>query len=182
MDNGAVSCGTATSNSNECSAARRWGVPLGTSAALVIGLLTACGTPHHQAAHPSHATAVAAHGNASAADVVRAYVGALNRHDVALASTLVTAEHLHIVKSEADSWFTNVKSITALHVGTAVAESTSGGGDLAAGYRQAMRVPVTFTLQQKHAESMPDGVSDWGYLLVRNADAEPWLIADEGMG
>ncbi len=114
--------------------------------------------------------------------MVRAYVAALNRHDVALASSMLTAEHLRTVKSEVDSWFTNIKTITALHVGTSVAENTGGGGDLAAGYRQATRVPVTFTLQQKHADSMPNGVADWGYLLVRNTDAQPWRIADEGMG
>jgi hypothetical protein len=134
------------------------------------------------AGRPSSVTAVARPGNASAAEVVRAYVAALNQHDVALASSMLTAQHLHTVKSEADSWFTNVKTITAVRIGTPVTEPTGGGGDLASGYREAVRVPVTFTLQQKHAESMPNGVSDWGYLLVRNTDAQRWEIADEGMG
>jgi hypothetical protein len=173
---------TATNCSTQPSALHRWGAPLGASAAMVLGLVTACGTAGHEAGPPSHATAVAPPGNASAADVVRAYVAALNRHDVGVAASMLTAEHLHTVRSEVDGWFTNIKTITAVRVGTAVVENTGGGGDLAAGYRQAMRVPVTFTLQQKHVESMPNGVSDWGYLLVRNTDAQPWRIADEGMG
>ena len=95
---------------------------------------------------------------------------------------MLTSEHLHTVKSEADSWFTNVKTITAVRVSAPVAPSTGGGGDLAAGYRQAIRVAVTVNLQQKDVASMPNGVSDWGYLLVRNSSAQPWRIADEGMG
>ena len=173
---------TSTNCSTQLSALRWRGAGLGASVALVLGLVTACGTASHEAGPPSEATAVAPPRNAAATDVVRAYVAALNRHDVALASSMLTAEHLRTVKSEVGSWFTNIKTITALHVGTPVAENTGGGGDLAAGYRQATRVPVTFTLQQKHADSMPNGVSDWGYLLVRNTDAQPWRIADEGMG
>lgn len=181
MDEGAPVLGT-TTNGSQSSALYRRGVLLGASALIVLGLATACGTAGHQAGPPSRATAAAAPENASAVDVVRAYVTALNRHDVALASSLLTAEHLHTVQSEVDSWFTNINTITALGVGTPFAESTGGGGDLAARYKQAMRVPVTFTLQQKHVESMPNGVSDWGYLLVRNTDTQPWRIADEGMG
>ena len=43
-------------------------------------------------------------------------------------------------------------------------------------------VPVTFTLHGAGDETMPDGPTSWGYLLMRDSDHEPWLIQDNGDG
>ncbi|MDX6204448.1 MAG: hypothetical protein QOF39_505 [Frankiales bacterium] len=148
--------------------------------ALVVATGCASGTPAPTgSAAPGTVTSPA--GGASPQDVVRAYLAALNAHDVATATRLLTAEHAHLVASEVDSWFTNVRSITAVEVGYSVPESGAGSGSLGAGYAHVVRVGATFNLHQKDASSMQNGRTDWGYLLVRNADTQPWLIADEGM-
>ena len=52
----------------------------------------------------------------------------------------------------------------------------------AEGYAQIVDVPVEFTLTFAHPLSIPNGRNAWSYILVRNHDRDPWLIADEGMG
>ena len=110
--------------------------------------------------------------------VVRAYVDALNTKDVATARHMLTARRASVVAGDADSWFTNVESITDVRVGTARPEPLQGTA--AQGYRHAIFVSVDFTLQQKHEYSMPNGPTVWGYVLVRNSAKERWLIVDEG--
>jgi hypothetical protein len=116
----------------------------------------------------------------SAQQVVSAYIDALNAHDIALAKTYLTAQHAAEVASETDSWFFNVASITNVVIGSDAPRSAFGGP--ATGYSEIVQVGVRFTLEQYHAVSMSNGVNDWSYILVRNSDHDPWLIADEGMG
>jgi hypothetical protein len=116
----------------------------------------------------------------SAQQVVSAYIDALNAHDIARAKTYLTAQHAAEVAAEADSFFFNIRSITNVVVGPDAPRGAFGGP--ATGYSQIVQVGVRFTLAQYHAESMPNGVNDWSYILVRNSEHDPWLIADEGMG
>jgi Domain of unknown function (DUF4829) len=112
--------------------------------------------------------------------VVSGYINALNAHDIALARTYLTTQHAAEVAAETDSWFFNVRSITNVVIGSDAPRSAFGGP--ATGYSEIVQVGVRFTLAQYHAESMSNGVNDWSYILVRNSDHDPWLIADEGMG
>jgi hypothetical protein len=116
----------------------------------------------------------------SAQQVVSAYIDALNSHDIARAKTYLTAQHAAEVAAEVDSWFFNVRSITNVVVGSDAPRDAFGGP--ATGYSEIVQVGVQFTLEQYHAESMSNGLNDWSYILVRNSDHDPWLIADEGMG
>ena len=116
----------------------------------------------------------------SAQQVVGAYLDALNAHDVARAKTYLTAQHAAAVAAEVDSWFVNVRTITNVVVGPDAPRAAFGGP--ATGFSEVVQVGVQFTLTQYHAESMPNGANDWSYILVRNSDHDPWLIADEGMG
>ena len=142
--------------------------------AMVLLLVGGCGNgPERHVALPS--------AGASPQDVVRAYVNALDAHDIDTARALLTSEHSKDVKGQTDSWFSNVRSIADLSISAPVTES--GRSDTAAkGYRFVVYVPVEFTLRQRHQVSMPDGPTNWGYLLARNTDTTRWLIVVEGMG
>ncbi|WP_066074244.1 hypothetical protein [Frankia sp. EI5c] len=116
---------------------------------------------------------------ASPAEVVSAYVRALNQHDIDTARQFHSAQHAATVGAELDSWFRNVISITDLNIGQSITRN-GDQGSLAAGYRQVVHVPVNFTLLQEVPESLPNGHVIWGYLLARDSGDQPWLIIDEG--
>lgn len=116
----------------------------------------------------------------SAQQVVSAYIAALNAHDIARAKTYLTPQHAAQVAAEIDSWFVNIQAITNVVIGSDAPREAFGGP--ATGYSQIVQVSVQFTLAQYHVESMPNGANAWSYILVRNSDHDPWLIADEGMG
>jgi hypothetical protein len=141
--------------------------------ALTLLTLTACtSTPAQHVALPP--------ADASPQDVVRAYVAALNAHDLDTAKRMLTARRAAVVASTQDGWFTNLVSITDLTVADPVPRAAA---DLSRqDYREVTYLPVEFTLRQRHAESMPDGHTGWGFTLVRNSDTERWLIDDEGVG
>lgn len=129
---------------------------------------------------PSCTVSQSSAGPPSAQQVVSAYLDALNAHDIARARTYLTPAHAAEVAAETDSWFTNTRSITNIIIGCDAPRDAFGGP--ATGYSEIVQVGVQFTLEQYHAESMTDGVNDWSYILVRNSDHDPWLVADEGMG
>jgi hypothetical protein len=110
---------------------------------------------------------------AGSGQVVAAYVAALSAHDLRTARALLTPAHARDVESAADSWFTNVRSITRLHLDRPAIE---GAPPLRA------IVGVRFVLDQYRVESMENGPTDWSYMLVRKSPAQRWLIAGEGMG
>ena len=154
------------------------------SAAAMQFVLTGCAvTPGQQGA--ASATSTASTGwrlvlpaTATPEQVVIAYLDALNQKDADTAEHMLTARRASVLAGDSDSWFTNVRSITGVHVGTPRPEPLQGSA--AQGYRHAMFVPVDFTLQQKHEYSMPNGPTVWGYVLVRNSVKDRWLIVDEG--
>ena len=113
--------------------------------------------------------------DASPQRVVTAYVAALNAHDVRAARALLTPAHARRVESAADSWFTDVKSITHLRLSRPTIDTSNP---------RSMRavVGVRFVLDQYQQESMPNGPTVWTYTLVRHGPNHRWLIDDEGMG
>ncbi|MGH3333851.1 MAG: hypothetical protein ACRDPJ_21370 [Nocardioidaceae bacterium] len=118
--------------------------------------------------------------DATPADVVRAYVDALDAHDFDTAGRLLTSESVEQVR---DTWFEDVDRITDVQIGTTRAEEPRWTGHDED--EQVMRVPVTFDLRWRllHNDgSLQEGPTAWGYLLVRGSDAEPWRIFDQGMG
>jgi hypothetical protein len=104
--------------------------------------------------------------------VVAAYVTALSDHDLHTARALLTRAHARDVEGEEDSWFRNVRSITHLHVNRPWIDQKS---------THAV-VGVRFVLDQYKVESMENGPTVWGYMLVRKSPKNRWLIEDEGLG
>jgi hypothetical protein len=116
--------------------------------------------------------------DASPATVVRAYLAALNAHDRSTAVRLLAPRHRAIVETEIDSPLTNIRSITHIRIGTV---SPQGGQGPDARF-EIVDVSVRFDLSQYRAESMPNGPTDWGYLVGRAHASYPWRIVDEGVG
>lgn len=154
--------------------------PAAPLASITASALAPAGSPSAQLPAPSCRVSQASTDSPSAQQVVSAYLDALDAHDIARAKTYLTPAHAAEVAAETDSWFTNTRSITNIVIGCDAPRDAFGGP--ATGYSEIVQVGVQFTLEQYHAESMTNGMNDWSYILVRNSDHDPWLIADEGMG
>lgn len=116
---------------------------------------------------------------ATPAQVVTAYLDALNVHDCETAETVMTQE----AKASARSWCKKVARLTDVVVGDHFAErpTYSGRSDS----DEVVYVPVTFNLNWRlfHNDvSMDEGSTTWGYLLVRRSADSPWRIFDQGVG
>lgn len=117
--------------------------------------------------------------DASAEQVVTAFVDALDAHDCDTAARLVTPG----AKASAESWCNGVAEMDDVRTRAALRENPRWSG--LAPPQQVVRVPVRFDLDwrwMRSDRSMPEGRTDWGYLLVRDSDAAPWRIFDQGMG
>lgn len=137
--------------------------------ALAAAALTACGGPPEDTSSPA---AVTADASASPGDVVRAYLVALQADDESAASSLTTPAY-----AEHDGWAEDPPTIEDVEVSAPWPEPTRGtAGE---GHAQAVFVPVKFTLRGAD-ETMPDGPTDWGYVLVRDTNTEAWRIASAG--
>jgi len=117
--------------------------------------------------------------NASPQRVVAAYIAALNAHDLRTARALLTPAHERDVESEADSWFTNLRSITHLHLHRPATDTIDARS---MHYRHGVVVGAEFVLDQHEVESMEDGPNAWSFTLVRNSPGQRWLIGSEGLG
>ena len=140
--------------------------------ALAIALSGACtgGTRATHIAMPPR--------SASPATVVRTYLLALNAHDRSTAEKLLAPGHRTVVEREVDSPLTDVRGITHIQIGTVSRQA--GQGPYA--HWDIVDVVVHFDLSQYHSESMPNGPTDWGYLVGRAQPSDPWRIVDEGVG
>ncbi|KIM17641.1 hypothetical protein QV65_03505 [Rhodococcus erythropolis] len=85
---------------------------------------------------------------------------ALNAHDVEAAKRLLSPEFEQRFESSADSWFTNIVSITNIEVGGPVPEVPEGNG--MSGYQQGVQVLTHFDLEQRTVVSMHNGATSWG--------------------
>ncbi|MBD8077825.1 hypothetical protein [Cellulosimicrobium arenosum] len=108
--------------------------------------------------------------------VVDAYTRALAGHDCATAGALRTP-------GDEPTWCADLAALTDVHVGEPTVEDPRYSGH--SPDQEVTYVPVTFDLDTRpfHGDgSMPEGATTWGYLLVRDADGDPWRIVDEGVG
>ncbi|WP_432535757.1 hypothetical protein [Kineococcus arenarius] len=155
-------------------------VPLLLAVALSAAVLSACGGSPGDTLAPG---AAAVDASTSPEDVVRTYLGALQEGDQAAATSLTTRPY-----SGRDLWAADPPTIEDVEVSEATTEPTAGaegaagavGESHAQEHAQAVFVPVTFELHGADT-SVPDGPTAWGYLLVRDGDAEAWRIADAGV-
>jgi len=138
---------------------------------MAVVLVTGCGGSPAQTGSSAPAPVTS---STSPEDVVRSYLGALQRHDESAATSLTTAPY-----SGRDDWAADPPSIADVQVSAGFSQSPAGTAGQ--GHAEAVFVPVTFTLHGGDV-SMPDGPTSWGYLLVPDGDVQPWRIADAGVG
>lgn len=115
--------------------------------------------------------------DATPEQVVTAYLNALNAHDCDTAEAVSTED----AKESATSWCHHVDSLTAVTVGRHVQERPEWTGHSPAD--EIVNVPVTFDLTWRPFRSdgsMDEGVTTWGYLLVRESASRSWRIFDQG--
>ncbi len=143
--------------------------PVLIAVALSTVVFPACGGPPGDTLAPGTATVDA---STSPEDVVRGYLGALQERDESAATSLTTQPY-----SGRDGWAADPPIIEDVEVSAAVAHSTTGTA--AEGHAQAVFVPVSFELRGGD-ETVPDGPTSWGYVLVRDSESEAWRIADAG--
>lgn len=106
---------------------------------------------------------------APAVEVVHTYLKALQAED---------CETAHALRLSDDGGWCGDITVSDYRVSAAVCAGEGGVGEQ---YAQSTYVPVHF-ITHGGDDSLPDGWHDWGYVLVRNDNSEPWRIADEGVG
>ncbi|WP_432542909.1 hypothetical protein [Kineococcus sp. SYSU DK002] len=145
------------------------------TAALTVAALGACGSPpttpdpevvgRHVASQP-------------AGEVVRDYLDAVQDDDAATAAALSTSGFAaHDVWQDGGSPDLDDVEVS----GTATPYDTTWSPDDLKAYAQAVDVQVTYTADDGGAGTS-GGEPGWGYVLVRQSDADPWLIAAAGRG
>ena len=152
-------------------------------AALVLGACSSGASVSHgpQSQREAHRVALAMPPpTAAPATIVATYLRALGAHDTTVAEALLEPRWRTSVQHEVDSPLTDTRSITNIKLGAPQRAGESANGPYE-GW-QTVYVPATFELRQYHADSMPDGPTDWGYVVGRRTPHEPWRIVDEGVG
>lgn len=143
----------------------------------ILCLLAACGS---DTADPD---VVARHdASETADDVVRDYLDAVQHDDGATAAVLSTPGF-----AAADTWQQGkAPGLSDVDVPGTVADypipDPENVSEELRGHAQVVSVPVTFTVEGDGQGFSTDGPSGWAYTLVRDADDEPWLIAEAGNG
>lgn len=108
--------------------------------------------------------------NASPEDVVRAYIGALNRHEEATVAALRAKD-----ANQLEPWYVeNIVSITHLKIDPTFVSGTENA--------QTATVGVHYYLRQIQVDAQQNGDTVWGYTLVREGGSQPWRIQEEGVG
>ena len=116
--------------------------------------------------------------DATPEQVVTAFTRALDAHDCTTAVALATEGG----RDQAERWCHDIGALQEVEVGSSVTEDPAWSG-LPAG-TEVVHVPVSFELTWRrfHADgSMDEGVTAWGYRLVRATPDEPWRIIDQGV-
>ncbi|MFC4062369.1 DUF4829 domain-containing protein [Planomonospora corallina] len=116
---------------------------------------------------------------ASPQEVVRAYVAAINAHDMTAGQELSTPYFAERKEGVVDSLFEDAKlSDVVIHAPDPISGYESPDGKR---YREAVYVSVSFTLWHSDEGSMPNGSTVWGYMLVRDDPGRPWRINGDGI-
>ncbi|WP_328594528.1 DUF4829 domain-containing protein [Actinomadura macrotermitis] len=158
------------------------------SSLLVVAVLaTACSggaekPPAKPGAAQAEAVAAPVKDGAAPGEVVGAYLKAINAHDRKAGQALTTGYFAELQKQvvRQDDIFKDAR-LAGIKIDAPVVERGYKSPD-GHRYADAVNVPVSFDLQHAHLQSMPDGPTDWGYLLVRTAPGKPWRINDQGVG
>ena len=111
---------------------------------------------------------------ATAEEVVRAYLAAVDAGDGATAQALVAPAHAAQVEAYEDSWYDDVIAITDLRVEPAYLETPPGQRPEEAWVR------VYFDLRERPRFWRTKDDEVWGYQLTRTGPGERWLITGEG--
>ena len=149
-------------------------------AALVLGaglLAGGCGGGGEGTGAARAATGVTA--ASSPAEVVLAYLGALQAGDVAMARALLTDRFAEETDRAVDSWFRQEVRFAQVAIGAPV---SARGTATAMRYARSVNVPVRFDLIQAAPVSLPNGPTVWGFTLGRDRGSEPWRIDGAGRG
>lgn len=163
---------------------RRWRLALTFGAtvlvaAVAVGAVAVVAGPGRLLALvPSRDVAVPA-ADADPHTVVRAYLDALDAHDLDTARELLTPYHRAKIEQATGNWLTNLRSVRDVRLHP-VEDGRQEWG-LGRDYAYAVRVPARLDI--RFFSDVPQGRDtpfQWGFLLVRNAASDPWRIADEG--
>ena len=114
--------------------------------------------------------------DASPQQVVLAYTQAESAHDLGTMHEI--SEDDALVPSWIDVLLMRGPRFTDITVDEPRRHDTQG--TRAEDWRQATFVPVEMTVTKGSDGGFSDGRQHWGYVLVRNADDEPWRIIDQG--
>lgn len=116
--------------------------------------------------------------DASPAQTVEAYVEALNARDFATANAILSDEHRQPWRR-----FSRSPRLEDLRIGDSIRQSAGpeDGESRADAYEEAVYVQVTYNLHGGDI-SMPDGPTDWSYVVARDNTDERWRIIDQGVG
>lgn len=115
--------------------------------------------------------------HATPEQVVTAYLDALKAHDCD------TAEAVMAEGAKDKSWCEKVATLTGVDVKHHVMEPPEYSGRTAP--EEVANVPVAFNVNWRplrNDNSMDEGPTTWGYLLVRDSASSPWRIVDQGTG
>ena len=111
--------------------------------------------------------------SSSAQDVVLAYLDAVNARDRTVALSLLTPRHAASVQRAEGGLFAG-GTISQVRLGRPDPDYAAGAQSTSAdGWAQSVHVPARY-VSDEYGERI------WGYVLVRQSDAERWSIADEG--
>ncbi|MFF4776798.1 DUF4829 domain-containing protein [Microtetraspora fusca] len=140
-------------------------------AALGVVLVAGCQNGEKKAALPA---------GTSPQRVVAAYIDAINAHDREAGRRLSTQRFAEQEEKVVDSLFDDAK-LSDVEIEAPQPEPGYQSPD-GKRYREAVNVPVSFTLWHGDESSMPNGPTTWGYILVRASAGQPWRINDAGVG
>lgn len=115
--------------------------------------------------------------SASAEEVVAAFVAARNAHDTGTMRALLIDDGS--VPSLVDVLMGRTTQFDDVVIKSPTGWDTRGTN--LGQWNQVTHVPIEMTVENGPASGFSDGRQQWGYVLVRNSDSEPWRIADQGV-
>ncbi|MBK7624342.1 MAG: hypothetical protein IPJ14_17185 [Kineosporiaceae bacterium] len=115
--------------------------------------------------------------SASPEQVVEVYLTAVTARDFATANRLTLGDRFRYSRLDRAPRYLELRVGPAQNLKPG---DPTDGQSSADAFAQAARVPVSFHLHGGDT-SQTDGPTEFGYLVVRNDDSEPWLIVDSGV-
>lgn len=116
--------------------------------------------------------------DATPEQVVRAYLDAMDAHDCTRAASLTTDD------MEERRWCEDLRGVSVFKISPPYEEKPKWSGR--SPEEQVVSVPVNFELSWRwrpfNFDPTMDGVTTWGYLLVRTSSDTPWRIFSQGVG